>query len=229
MCAPSRGTQDGASHGSSIGIRERMHQTEMPTKLQASHQAQLTTGTVPNMAADAADIATRGGSDETPDVIRTAAYEDPALTPKFRDSGIPVAGTTYLLGASKLNGDPAARAWLRVGARLLLRQRPRSAADTGELPRPVEVQAPDGRLLGRLPPGDAPGGGGTPGCRCVRYRARSGHGAGIPARACATHHRDPADRQRSDSVRAAHIGRCPREWAGRPVQAEAAPSLASRD
>jgi hypothetical protein len=127
----------------------------MPIELQASHQAQLTTGTVPNMAANAADIANRGGSDETPDVIRTAAYEDPALTPKFRDSGIPVAGTTYLLGASKLNGDPAARAWLRVGARLLLRQRPRSAADTGELPRPVEVQAPDGRLLGRLPPGDA--------------------------------------------------------------------------
>lgn len=69
-----------------------------------------------------------------------------------------LAGTTYLLRIGGLGDDAASLAWLSVGARLLLRRRPQTpqtAPPAGGQCSRVEVRAPDGRLLGHLPPDDA--------------------------------------------------------------------------
>ena len=63
--------------------------------------------------------------------------------------------TSYLLGLGEWGNDPAPLAWLRVGSRLALRREPHAAPGAGGPRRSVEVRAPDGRLLGRLPPDDA--------------------------------------------------------------------------
>ncbi len=63
-------------------------------------------------------------------------------------SGRTLAGTTYLLGAGEPSADPTSAASLHVGARLLLRR-------GGVVRSRVEVRAPDGRLIGRLPADDA--------------------------------------------------------------------------
>ncbi len=65
------------------------------------------------------------------------------------------AGTTYLLGLGEPGDDPASLAWLHVGARLLLRRRPETGPRAWAKRSCVEVRAPDGRLVGHLPPDDA--------------------------------------------------------------------------
>jgi hypothetical protein len=73
-----------------------------------------------------------------------------------RADSVAMADTTYLLGLGELGDDPASLAWLRVGARLPLRRRPRAAVSgAGGQGRFVEVRAPDGRPLGYLPSDDA--------------------------------------------------------------------------
>jgi len=67
-----------------------------------------------------------------------------------------VADMTYLLGIGELGDDATSLAWLRVGSSLALRCQTHSGCDARATRRHVEVQAPDGRLLGRLPPDDAP-------------------------------------------------------------------------
>ncbi|MCB4824974.1 hypothetical protein [Roseicella aerolata] len=128
----------------------RISEKEQGMDVQADRQAQLVADTMPTVAAG---TAARGGSGETPDVIRAThatSCEGLAIAPQVRDGGVALAGMTYLLA-----GDAGAQAWLHVGARLLLRQRPHSADGVGKLPRPIEVQAPDGRRIGQLPPDDA--------------------------------------------------------------------------
>ncbi len=69
--------------------------------------------------------------------------------------GMAAAGTTYLLGVGELGDDPASLAWLHVGARLLLHRRPKTGPRAWAKRSCVEVRAPDGRLVGQLPPDDA--------------------------------------------------------------------------
>lgn len=66
-----------------------------------------------------------------------------------------LAGMTYLLGLGEQGDEPASPGWLHVGARLLLRRRPRTGPRAGAKRGCVEVRAPDGRLVGQLPPDDA--------------------------------------------------------------------------
>ena len=66
-----------------------------------------------------------------------------------------LAGTSYLLGLGDWSNDPVTLAWLRVGTRLALCREPHAASGACGPQRSVAVRAPDGRLLGRLPPDDA--------------------------------------------------------------------------
>ena len=70
-------------------------------------------------------------------------------------SGRALAGTTYLLGVAEGGGDPASIVSLRVGGRLLLRNRSQAARPEGATRSRVEVRTRDGRLVGQLPPDDA--------------------------------------------------------------------------
>jgi hypothetical protein len=67
-----------------------------------------------------------------------------------------VFDTTYLAGLGDTAAGQSSLDWLQVGARLPLR---RVLPTTRRRPAPawrseVEVQAPDGRVLGYLPPGE---------------------------------------------------------------------------
>lgn len=65
--------------------------------------------------------------------------------------------TTYLAGLGEAGAGQSSLGWLRVGARLTLRRvspdagRPQARLCRSE----IEVQAPDGRALGYLPPDDS--------------------------------------------------------------------------
>lgn len=72
-----------------------------------------------------------------------------------QEGGTAAAGMTYLLGLGELGDDPASLAWLHVGARLLLRRRLKTEPRAWAKRSCVEVRAPDGRLVGQLPPDDA--------------------------------------------------------------------------
>ena len=72
-----------------------------------------------------------------------------------QESGTAAAGTTYLLGLGEPGDDPASLAWLHVGARLLLCRRTKTEPRAWAKRSCVEVLAPDGRLVGQLPPDDA--------------------------------------------------------------------------
>jgi hypothetical protein len=73
----------------------------------------------------------------------------------LKGGGMDLVDTSYLLGLGEWGNDPAPLAWLRVGTRLALRRVPHAAPGAVGPRRSVEVRAPDGRLLGRLPPDDA--------------------------------------------------------------------------
>ncbi len=111
------------------------------------HSMATTTDVLPAVATGAAG---RGQSGEA----RTARASAGAVR-GGRGSSTALAGTTYLLGFGEPGNDAASLAWLHVGARLLLRRRPQPARGACGQRSGVEVRAPDGRLLGHLPPDDA--------------------------------------------------------------------------
>jgi hypothetical protein len=126
------------------------------------HPAKATRDILPTGAMDtAARSRPRARANEARSVHATP-HDDDGAAQEGRADGVVLADTTYLLGFAKLcddpGDDPASLEWLRVGAHLPLRRRPRAAASgAGGQGRFVEVRAPDGRPLGYLPPDDALG------------------------------------------------------------------------
>jgi len=139
------GDGEGGRHGRFAGTGE-----ECPLE---KNSGRLPRATLDMSPAEAIAATTRGQPDDAR-TARAKPHERAALQ-AAQGSGRALAGTTYLLGAGEPGGDPASGASLQVGVRLLLRRRPQTVRPEGVARSRVEARAPDGRLVGQLPPDDA--------------------------------------------------------------------------